>query len=415
MDLFRHRGLQTKINLIIVLILLIFFGVFSFITFRQQKSYIVEEAVEKARIIAAAATRGRQYLSEQLQLGGIELTRERYGLIPQVVSTQIGTLVAADVGYSIRQVSERYRNPKNAPDPSETVMLKEFYGDAARKESFRVVTVGEEPVFRYLQPFVVDRSCLECHGDPQTAPAFLREMFPDPNEQSYHYRVGEVIGAVSVSIPMGRLQAQIQKKVRTDLLYSGGVLLALVFCLGLLVRVAVTAPLERLGVAIRDIVRTGRFEKPIPRRGRDEIGTLIDGFNEMMAHLGEKTEHLEESEKRFRVMTETVRDGMISFLGTGQIILFNRQAERMFGYSKREVLGLSVARLVHEECADFHRIGVEDYLKGNAAQLIRKLSKIPGRRRDGTPLSLELSLAVAESDGHLFYTAIVRECSELTQ
>ena len=108
-------------------------------------------------------------------------------------------------------------------------------------------------------------------------------------------------------------------------------------------------------------------------------------------------------------MTETVRDGMVSFLATGQVILFNRQAERIFGFSKREVMGVSVARLVHEECAELHQAGVEDYLKKNAAQLIRKLHKIPGRRRDGSMVPLELSLAVAESDGHLFYTAIVRE------
>lgn len=408
MNLFRNRRLQTKINLIILGILLLFFGLFSVITFRQQKDYIVEDAVEKARIVAATAIRGREYVSSQLEAGGIKLTRERYGLIPEVVSTRIGSLVAKDLGYSIRQISERYRNPKNAPDASEAAMLKEFYADPARKESYRVVTDNKALLFRYMQPFLVEASCLECHGDPKAAPAFLDEMFPDPTEQSFHYRIGEVIGAVSVSIPMGKLQAQVHKEVRKDLFHSGGMLLALVLCLGLLIRVAVTAPLGRLSLVIRDIVRTGRFE-PIPRRGRDEIGDLIDGFNEMMVYLGEKTEHLEESEKRFRVMTETARDAMISFLSNGQIILFNRQAERMFGYSKREVIGISVARLIHEQCEDFHRIGVEEYLKGHAAELIRSLRKVPGRRRDGAVMNLELSLAVAESDGHLFYTAILRE------
>jgi len=410
MDLFRDRGLQTKINLIILVILIGFFGLFSFVSFRQQKGYIVEDAVEKARIIASTAIRSRQYISAQLQAGGVELTRERYGLIPQVVSTRLGGLVAEDLGYTIRQVSDRYRNPKNAPDPSEMMMLQKFYQNPLLEETYRVTYLDDQPTFRYLHSFIVEQSCLHCHGDPAEAPAFIREMFPDESGQSYHYKIGEVIGAVSVSIPMGKLQTQIEKKVRTDLLYGGGVLLALVLFLGVLIRVAVTAPVERLGVVIRDIVRTGRFEKPIPRRGRDEIGTLIDGFNEMMVRIGEKTEHLEESEKRFRVLTETARDGIISFLGNGQIILFNRQAERIFGYSKREVLGVSVERLVHQDCAEFHSIGVENYLKSNAAQLIRKLRKFPGRRRDGESQQLELSLAVAESDGHLFYTAIVREC-----
>lgn len=411
MELFRNRGLQTKISLIILVVLLAFFGLFSFVSFRQQKGYIVEEAVERARIIASTAIRSRQYISSQLQAGGVELTRERYGLIPQVVSTRLGGLVAEDLGYEIHQISDRYRNPENAPDPSEAVMLRQFYQNPSLPEAYRITYLDKKPMFRYLHPFIVEESCLPCHGEPAEAPPFILEMFPDETEQSFHYRIGEVIGAVSVSIPMDKLQAQIQKKVRTEMLYSGGVLLALVLCLGLLIRVAVTAPLARLGMVIRDIVRTGRFEKPIPRRGRDEIGTLIDGFNEMIVRLGEKAEHLEESEKRFQVLTETARDGIISFLGNGQIILFNRQAERIFGYSKREVLGVSVERLVHEECTDLHSAGVESYLKNNAAHLIRKLHKFPGRRRDETILKLELSLAVAESDGHLFYTAIVRECS----
>lgn len=411
MDLFRNSGLQTKVNLIILGVLLVSFGLFSFFSYQQQKNSIIEEAVDKARIISSTATRSRQYISKELDAGGVELTRERYGLIPQVVSTRIGSLVAEDLGYTIRQISERYRNPKNAPDPSEIVMLKDFYQGSSTQESYRITAVDKAPIFRYLRPFIVEESCLRCHGEPAESPAFLREMFPDPSEQSYHYRLGEVIGAVSISIPMDRLQPLVQKKFRADLLHSGGLLLALVIGLGLLIRLAVTAPLSRLGQVIRDIVRTGRFEKPIPRRSRDEIGTLIDGFNEMMVHLGEKTAHVEESEKRFRVLTETARDGIISFLGNGQIILFNRQAERIFGYSKREILGVSVERLIHEECSDFHRIGVEEYLKNNAAQLVRKLHKIPGRRRDETLQRLELSLAVAESEGHLFYTAIVRECA----
>jgi PAS domain S-box-containing protein len=171
----------------------------------------------------------------------------------------------------------------------------------------------------------------------------------------------------------------------------------------------VTAPLTRLGEGIREIILTGRFETKIPRRGRDEIGALIDGFNEMMDNLQEKSRHLEESEKRFRLLTETARDGIVSFLSNGQIILFNREAERMFGYSKREALGMTIDRFVHEECRSLHEAGAVAYLQQHAGELIRKTHRIPGRRRSGSPLPLELSLSAAESDGHLFYTAILRE------
>ncbi|BCR03361.1 hypothetical protein DESUT3_04300 [Desulfuromonas versatilis] len=409
MGLFRNLGLLTKIVLLIGLILISFFVLSSMISYRQQRAFIIEESVEKARIIASEAVQAREYISQQLQVGNIPLSEQRYGMIPVVASNRIGQRVAEDLDYRIRQVSNRYRNPKNAPDAFEAEVLDRFVADAAWREHYAITELDGQPVFRYLQAFTADQSCLECHSDPAVAPEFIKTLFPPQTDQAYHYKIGEVIGAASVTIPMDKLERQILANFRNDTLLIGGIFLVLITCLGLLTRFAVTRPLGLLGEAIGEIVRTGRFEEKLPPRGRDEIGRLIEGFNEMIEHLGEKTSHLEESEKRFRVLTETARDGIISFLANGQIILFNRQAERIFGYSKREALGLSVDRLIHEECTSLGEQGVEAYLKQNCARLMQELNRVTGRRRDGTRLTLEFSLSVAESDGHLFYTVIVRE------
>jgi PAS domain S-box-containing protein len=409
MTAYRNLGLLTKISVIVTLTLLAFFALATFLNYRQQKEFIVAEAVEKARIVAFEAIRTREYISGQLQQGGVPLSKERYGLIPVVAANRIAQQVAEDIGYHIRQTSLRFRNPANAPDPFEAEYLKRFLADPTLTEAYAIASVGGEPVFRYLRPFPADESCLECHGDPAQAPAFIKELFPETSDQAYHYQLGEVIGAASVSIPMDTLDRAVRANLRTDIIYMGGIFFALMTCLGLLVRVAVTRPLARLGAVVREVVRTGRFEEQIPRRGRDEIGSLIDGFNEMIEHLGEKTRHLEESEKRFRALTETARDGIISFLATGQVILFNRQAERIFGYSKREILGMSVERLIHEECTCLGEGAFEAALRREAPALLRQLNTLPGRRRDGQRIDLELSLSVAESDGHAFYTAILRE------
>jgi PAS domain S-box-containing protein len=409
MNPIRNRGLLTKISLVIAVILLLFFGISTYINYFQQKAFILEEAVEKARIVAFEAIRAREYISNQLQVGEVPLSVRRYGLIPVVASTRIGARVAQDLDYSIRQVSDRYRNPKNAPDAFEERMLQKFRKDPYLEEDYAITTLHGEPVFRYLRPFTADQSCLKCHGDPENAPDFIKTLFPKEKDQAYYYRIGEIIGAASVTIPMEKLYSRIYANARNGALITGGIFIALITCLGLLVRTTVSQPLGRLGEAISSIVRTGRFQKKIPRRGRDEIGRLIDGFNNMIEHLEENTRHLEESEKRFRLLTETARDGIVSFLSNGQIILFNRQAERMFGYSKTEVLGVTIDRLIHEECSSIHHLGAEPWLKKEGDALLQKIHRIPFRRRDGSRLDLELSLSVAESDGHLFYTAILRE------
>lgn len=411
MSSFRNLGLFTKVSIVIFLILISFFALSTFLNFRQQRAFIMEEAVEKARIIAFEAIRTREYLSQQLQEGDVELSRQRYGLVPVLVSQRIGERVSQDIGYTIRQVSDRYRNVKNAPDAFEMEVLEKFRQQGDLLEYYTITSLNGNRVFRYLRSFKAEQSCLECHGDPKKAPPFIKELFPESTDRAYHYQIGDVIGAASVTIPLDRLYQQVFANMGRDIFYSGGIFLALMVFLGMLIRVAVTRPLGRLGEVIRDIIRTGRFEERIPRRGLDEIGMLVDAFNELNEHLREKTEHLEESEKRFRILTETARDGIVSFLSNGQIILFNRQAEKMFGYGKRDVIGVNVSKLVHDECVSFHGVGIEDYLKTEAGKLIRSLHQVPGRRRDGTRMPLELSLSVAESDGHLFYTAIIREHS----
>ena len=408
MAAFRNRGLLTKINLVIAVVLLLFFGVISLVNYRQQRRFVIEEAVQKARILAHEAIRSREYVSGELQTGKVPLSFQRYGLIPVVAANRIDQAVARDLDYRVRQISERYRNPKDAPDSFETGMLRRFASEPKLQEAYAIDQLDGQPVLRYLRPFKADRSCLECHGDPADAPDFIKLLYPPDRDRAYHYQLGQIIGAVSITVPMDELYGQIAANVRKDLGFTGGIFLVLITCLGLLTRIAVTGPLGRLGEAVREIIRTDRFEEMIPRRGQDEIGSLIDSFNKMIGHLREKTEHLEESERRFRILTETARDGIVSFLANGQIILFNRQAERIFGYGKREVIGVSVATRIHESCGEVGELGIEAYLDRKAGRLLGELHTIQGRRRDGTLLPLELALSVAESDGHVFYTAIVR-------
>jgi PAS domain S-box-containing protein len=412
MGVFRNRRLLTKINLVVAVILLFSFALISFVNYRHQRRFVIDEAVQKARIVAYEAIRIREYVSGELQKGDVSLSLQRYGLIPVVAANRIDETVARDLDYRVRQISERYRNPKDAPDPFETTALQRFASDPQLPEVYAIDSRDDrQPVLRYLRPFKADQSCLKCHGDPADAPDFIKKLFPPGKDRAYHYRLGQVIGAVSISIPMKELSGQIAGNVQRDLGYTGGIFLALIVCLGLLTRVAVTRPLGRLGEAVREIIRTDRFEEKIPRRGQDEIGTLIDGFNEMIGHLKEKTAHLEDSGRQFRALTETARDGIVLFLANGQIILFNRQAEQIFGCDRKDVLGVSVATLIHEECRELHEQGIEEYLKHEGQRLVRDLYLVQGRRHDGAPLPLEVTLSVADSDGHLFYTAVLRPCS----
>ncbi|PLX80523.1 MAG: hypothetical protein C0616_07935 [Desulfuromonas sp.] len=408
MTVWRDLGLFSKTSIIIALVLVVFFFVGAVVEYRQQREFIIEEAIAKAELVAAEAIRSREYLSAQLTTGKVELSLDRYGLIPVVASQRIGEQVGIDLGYRIRQVSLRNRNPKNAPDPFEEKILNRFISNPAVDEGFAISTLDKEQVFRYLKPFRVEESCLVCHGVPDEAPGFIKQLFPPESDRAYNYKIGEIIGAASVTIPMERLQQRLIINLRDDLVALGAMLLALVFCLGLLTRVTVVNPLGRFNASIERIIRTGRFDQKLPLRGRDEIGRLVAAFNEMLDHLSEKSRHIEESEQRYRALTESARNPIISFLANGQIILFNRQAEKVFGYSKREALGLHIRQLIDPDCPSLDGKDFDEFWQGELSELLSETRMISCRSRDGSAMQLELSLTEVETEGGGFYTSVLR-------
>jgi len=408
MATWRNFSLRTKINLILSLVMAVFLAIGLFWQYRQQRALLFAEAVDKAKIITAEATRTREYISQQLKAGRIELNKDRYGIIPVVAANRIGQLVAEDLTYTIRHTSERVRNRANAPDSYEQAALRRLAMERAPNHVAEFTTLNGAPVFRYLQAARVDESCLECHGDPKQAPLFLREIYPPEQDPSYHYRAGEVIGAVSIVIPMAQIESQLIAGFKRSLLTTTGFFLALVIFLGLFLQKTVLNPLQALVATIGTIRRTGEFTERLPIPAQDEIGALVGGFNAMMDEIGGKTAQLEESERRFRLLTETARDAIVGFLPTGQIFLFNRQAEKLFGYKQGEMLGEPFDRLIVPE-ADVYGQELTAYLATADERWFKQVHVIAGLRRDRSQVRLELSVTLVDTGDRPFYTASLRE------
>lgn len=408
MTIWQNFSLRTKINALLLLVMVVFFAISLFWQYRQQHSFLFAEAIDKAQIITAEATRTREYISQQLKAGQVELNKDRYGLIPVVVANRVGQIVAKDLAYTIRHTSTHVRNQANAPDGYEQSALRRLAEDKALHHVAELTKVDGAPVFRYLQAAYADESCLECHGDPQKSPLFLREIYPPDHDPSYGYQVGEVIGAVSIIIPMAQIESQLKAGFKNTLLTTVGFFISLVICLGLLLRKAVLNPLSNLAMTIARIRRTGHFNVQLAVSNHDEIGDLISDFNAMAMELDARTGQLEESEKRFRLLTETARDAIVAFLPTGQIFLFNRQAERIFGYSQAELLGESLDRLFVPD-PDLYGSGLTACLASANQQWLSEIHVLKGLRRDQTQVLLEMTATVVDTGDRPFYTVTLRE------
>ncbi|GFO62148.1 DUF3365 domain-containing protein [Geomonas paludis] len=378
---------------LLLIALLLASGIF---LYQRQKDFVIRFAVDNARSFATQLIETREYMSSVVK----NEPETNYNLVPQVVATQVAKRVTQNSKFYVRQVSLRYRNPENRPDAYETAQLQKFIKDPTA-ESYDIVQNGDTSFFRYLQPMRATPSCLGCHGSYQHAPDFVKKRFP-PGHYSYNYQVGEVIGAVSVSIPVKDLYAQLGANFKLDLLARGLVFLIVTVVMGIIMSRQIIQPVKALSDRIIDVTRTGNYQERLPQRSRDEIGMLIAAFNEMMEELSHRTVQSREADERYRRFIEVAASAVVTFLKNGKMVIVNEKAEALFGRNRQMLLGESIF--------DFLEAGEE----------LRQRIEQPGEFKEettrqrvisatGKPVTVEMVVSASKADREPLYTAILRE------
>lgn len=123
-------------------------------------------------------------------------------------------------------------------------------------------------------------------------------------------------------------------------------------------------------------------------------------------------EELRRSEERFHSLVENANDAIISTDNTGRIISFNKKAERMFGYTRDEILGKSVVLLSPERARERQEKMFEDFSKTNTLYIVGKTMEGEGLRKDGQEFPMEGSTFIIEVGGESILTVMIRDISD---
>jgi PAS domain S-box-containing protein len=404
MIIFSRLSVNAKYNIISSLLLVALFMALAYSSYRREQSLILKGAIESARTISHQIIETRDYLSKSVT----SEPEHNENLIPQVAASRVAQNLTRGSGYYVRQVSLRYRNSDNRPDSFESTQLTNFR-DIKAIETWQVTNDKGNKSLRYLLPMVSDQSCLTCHGSYDNAPAFIQRRFPR-GHLSYGYKVGEVIGAVSVTVPMEGLYRQIGANLKRDILFDGIVLLIFITISGWIIRRTILTPVKTVAEHIAAVAHSGNFSERLEQRGEDEISELVGSFNELMAELDRKTVQRVESEDRYRNFIEIAQSPIVTFMSDGKIVISNQKAERMFALTKQELLGQSIFDFM-EHGEELQR-AVEEYFSAGSSNLIGTTTRQKVRDVCGKLFEVEMVISVSQSEQSPMFSAILRLAKE---
>lgn len=118
------------------------------------------------------------------------------------------------------------------------------------------------------------------------------------------------------------------------------------------------------------------------------------------------------NEAKYRALLEAAPDAVFVLDIEARIVITNSQAERMFGYTRHEMLGRplemlvpggDIARRVHD---------ISDQNREDSAPPVALEADLKGRRRDGSQIDVEINLSPARVGEDVSITAIVRDVTE---
>ncbi len=117
-------------------------------------------------------------------------------------------------------------------------------------------------------------------------------------------------------------------------------------------------------------------------------------------------------EQRFREILEAAPDAILQVDAQGRIILLNRVAEDMFGYTREELLEQPVEVLIPEELRGRHDAHRAHYHKNPMTRAMGSGLMLEGVRKDGSRFPVEISLSPSQSSEGFRVTAIIRDTTE---
>lgn len=312
--------LTTKINLIIAVTLLGLMAVWGYMDNRLEVKQSLSLTTRNATLLTNTIARDLDRYMKPCNLDGIhtkfhEIVNQNRDIAALRLINTTGTVaVSTDPGEQGKEFSVSRQSCQACH-----FQKKPLEHIPENRVNKIVARAGNRPVIRVVTPIRNADQCAGagCHTQPRIKP---------------------ILGFVETDYDFAPVQAAVNRRKAQTLAAGVTTVLAVTGLIALFMWFAVDRP---LGALIKNMKRIaeGRHNVQIEVRSRDEIGALAATFNTMASRLDDKEDSLKKTRDYLIGIVENSSDIIITVGPYERIETFNRGAERILGYSRREVVG----------------------------------------------------------------------------
>jgi two-component system NtrC family sensor kinase len=287
--------LKYKFMLIIGLVLASSIGLIIAYMTDLQNNLVIGQAKQQARMLHHQLILTREWVSDHKGLFVVkseEVGENPYLDQPRMQTDSGITLVKRNPAMVTRELSEYAEkaghgwfrvtslkpvNPLNVPDDFERASL-ELFENADLDEYIKIGSSRGEKTLRYIAPLKVKPTCLGCHSQ-------------------HGYKVGDIRGALSITIPIQWADAAIRKNNRTIVLFGLASIIGVTGLLYFLFNLLVSKRLSNLEKVMDSYPDRPSAEIDLPE-GEDEIGRLSSRFQALCTRLDSSRKKLNQAREQ---------------------------------------------------------------------------------------------------------------------
>lgn len=249
-------SLRAKVTLAVVLPLALILGAFTTVQYIRHRKLVLSDVALLASYSGQVVEANLRHSMLESDFAEVQSLLDAMGetgnfRVVYVLDTS-GMVIFAPDGKNVGLTLEN-----NQPDCQQCHRLA-----ASTRPASIVTFAGDgERVFRSMQPIENGPECARCHGTEDR----LR-------------------GLLLTDISLAPLEASLTANLRSNLLWSLGIILSTILLVNLIVSRLVLNRLESLGAAIDEFGQSKR-SAPIPEMSPDEIGQMAGAFNRMAQRI----------------------------------------------------------------------------------------------------------------------------------